>query len=123
MRNELAAIDVMWKRAFETEPVRLVSVLDRDRYELRKLEFFRDGRVGFADETGTSLGTKLGEVPVPPLVEINADPEFEAREATLEMFETLVTPCDLYSPIRLNSATGGQSASTFGLSTISISFF
>lgn len=88
-RNEMIAIDVAWKHAFETEPVRLVSVLDRDRYEVRKLEFFRDGRVGFADDARSSHGTELGTVPVPSLVEINADPEFDGREITLEDFETL----------------------------------
>ncbi|KML46113.1 hypothetical protein VL15_36155 [Burkholderia cepacia] len=94
----MIAIDVAWKHAFDTEPVRLVSVLDRDRYEVRKLEFFRDGRVGFADETRSSQGTALGTVPVPSLVEINEDPEFDAQETTLEMFDTLwschVAPID-----------------------------
>ncbi|WP_423760502.1 DUF6881 domain-containing protein [Burkholderia sp. NLJ2] len=85
----MIAIDVAWKHAIDTEPVRLVSVLDRDRYEVRKLEIFRDGRVGFADETRSSQGTELGTVPVPSLAEINADPEFEARETTLELFEAL----------------------------------
>ncbi|MPV64341.1 DUF6881 domain-containing protein [Burkholderia sp. BE17] len=89
MRIDWIAIDVLWKHAFAAEPIRLVSVLDRDRNEVRKLEFFRDGRVGFADETRSSLGTELGTVPVPPLVEINVDPEFEAQEITLEIFEAL----------------------------------
>lgn len=88
-RNEMIAIDVAWKHVFEAEPVRLVSVLDRNRHEVRKLEFFRDGRVGFADEARSSHGTELGTVPVPPLVEINADPEFDGRAITLEDFETL----------------------------------
>ncbi|REG50447.1 hypothetical protein B0G80_6879 [Paraburkholderia sp. BL6669N2] len=38
-------IDVAWTHGFETEPIRLVSQLDNERYEIRKLEFFRDGRV------------------------------------------------------------------------------
>ncbi|WP_431822923.1 DUF6881 domain-containing protein [Burkholderia sp. F1] len=89
MRDELIAIDVAWKHAFEAEPVRLISLLDQDRYEVRKLEFFRDGRVGFADATRSMLGTELGEIPVPSLAEINADPQFDARETTLEAFQAL----------------------------------
>ena len=89
MGSKLVVIDVVWKHAFEAEPVRLISVLDRNRYEVRKLEFFRDGRVGFADEARSSHGTELGTVPVPSLVEINAEPEFDGREITLEDFETL----------------------------------
>lgn len=89
MVDGLIVIDVDWKHDFDAEPVRLVSVLDRNREEIRKLEFFRDGRVGFADRNGAALGTQLGLLPVPALTEINAAPEFEAREITMEAFEAL----------------------------------
>ncbi|MEI7297895.1 hypothetical protein WCQ02_41115 [Paraburkholderia tropica] len=89
MEDGLIAIDVAWKHDFDAEPVRLVSVLDRNRYEICKLEFFRDGRVGFADEKRSALGTQLGLLPVPSLTEINADPQFEARETTIKAFEVL----------------------------------
>ena len=89
MEDGLIAIDVMWKHDSDTEPVRLVSVLNQNRYEICKLEFFRDGRVGFSDEKRPALGTQLGLLPVPALSEINADPQFVARETTMEAFETL----------------------------------
>lgn len=89
MEDGLIAIDVAWKHDFVAEPVRLVSLLDRNRYEIRKLEFFRDGRVGFADEKSATLGTQLGLQAVPALTEINTDPQFEAHELTLQSFETL----------------------------------
>jgi hypothetical protein len=41
-------IDVTWFHKLPTVPVRLVSELDDERYEVRKLEFFADGSVGFA---------------------------------------------------------------------------
>ncbi|WP_414056270.1 DUF6881 domain-containing protein [Paraburkholderia hospita] len=66
-----------------------MSLLDRNCYEIRKLEFFRDGRVGFADERRWMWDTRLGTLPVPALTAINTDPQFEARETTLEEFETL----------------------------------
>lgn len=89
MENALVTIDVAWKHTHKDEPIRLVSALDGDRYDVRKLEFFRDGSVGFADETRSSLETALGTVPVPSSTEINADPEFEAQEIALEVFEAL----------------------------------
>ena len=89
MEDGLIAIDVMWNHDFDAEPVRLVSVLNQNRYEIRKLEFFRDGRVGFADEKRSMLGTQFGLLPVPALSEINADPQFEARETTMKAFEAL----------------------------------
>ncbi|WP_339385805.1 DUF6881 domain-containing protein [Burkholderia sp. Ac-20379] len=89
MQDGSIAIDVIWKHNCDTEPIRLVSVLDRNRHEVRKLEFYRDGRVGFADDKRSALGTQLGYLPVPALTEINANPEFEARETTMKAFETL----------------------------------
>ncbi|WEY37759.1 hypothetical protein [Paraburkholderia sp. SUR17] len=89
MADGLIALDVAWRHDFDAEPVRLVSVLDRDRYEIRKIEFFRDGRIGFADKTKSAFGTQPGLLPVPTLAEVNADPEFEAREITMKAFEAL----------------------------------
>ena len=39
-------IDTAWKHSFPKEPVRIVSELDANRWETRKLEFYADGRVG-----------------------------------------------------------------------------
>ena len=41
-------IDVLWKHRGDEYPVRLVSELGEDRFELRKLEFFADGTVDAA---------------------------------------------------------------------------
>ena len=82
-------IDVAWHHNQPTEPVRLVSELDSARYELRKLEFFGDGRVAFATRVKHSSGTRLGEMPVPDEEEINRDPQFTAKLITPDEFETL----------------------------------
>lgn len=52
-------------------------------------EFFADGRVGYASEAGSRGDTGLGDAPVPPIAEINADPQFTAREIKAEAFEDL----------------------------------
>ncbi len=82
-------ISVIWKHDHRDEPVRLVSELDGERFEVRKLEFFRDGSVGFASQEGESGGTRIGEVAVPPLSQINDDPEFEGVAITQTQFEQL----------------------------------
>ena len=82
-------IDVAWHHNHSTEPVRLVSELDSGRYELRKLEFFGDGRVAFATGLKQSSGTRLGEMPVPEEEEINRDRQFTAKSITQEEFEAL----------------------------------
>jgi len=82
-------IDVTWRQDDEEYPFRLVSELNSERYETRKLEFFRDGRVGFASSTALSSNTRLGIVPVPSVAEINSDPQFRASEIEEREFEAL----------------------------------
>ncbi|MFT9639724.1 DUF6881 domain-containing protein, partial [Alcaligenes phenolicus] len=82
-------IDVQWRHHFEAEPTRLVSELDEHRMETRKLEFFRDGQVGYACAGHATCGTALGLVPVPSLSEINADPEFAGAMISSAEFEAL----------------------------------
>jgi len=82
-------IDVLWKHQNQEDPVRLVSELDEDRSELRKLGFFSDGTVDVAGADWETLRTRLGIGAVPSLDEINQDPQFEASSITKEAFEVL----------------------------------
>ncbi|MCR6488043.1 hypothetical protein M8542_34980 [Amycolatopsis sp. OK19-0408] len=76
-----------WTHDFADEPVEMISEIGPDGYERRKVEYFRDGRVGWADEDHEVGGTGLGVVPVPPLEEINAQPEFTASRVAAAEFE------------------------------------
>ena len=82
-------IDVAWMHEDGEEPVRLVSELNDQRMEVRKLEFFRDGSVGFADACRTSGGTRLGDKCVPSLEKINEEVEFNGKTIDSVEFETL----------------------------------
>jgi len=82
-------IDVQWLHHFEAEPTRLVSEVDERRMEVRKLEFFKDGRVGYAYDGHAAYGTELGVMPVPLLSEINSDPEFVGVMITAAEFDAL----------------------------------
>lgn len=72
-------IDVFWHTSDPTDPVRLVSELDEYGFETRKLEFFRNGVIGYADKAASENGRALGEAAVPLLDQINADSEFLRR--------------------------------------------
>jgi hypothetical protein len=72
-------ISVRWIHSRPEDPIVLVSELNSARIELRKLEYFRSGKVGVASRTHSSGGTMLGTEPVPELKEINADPQFVAE--------------------------------------------
>lgn len=85
---EHSYIRVRWLHSFPDEPVDLWSELDGDREEVRKVEIWSDGRVGYAHSVKEVGGTRLGEVPVPPLNEINLDPQFQAETTTKAHFES-----------------------------------
>lgn len=59
-------IDVQWLHEDAGFPVRMISELDDERWETRKLEFYADGRVGMADRSLELLGTRLGLAPSEP---------------------------------------------------------
>lgn len=69
----------------------LYSELDDERYETRKVEVFDDGHMEWADPSRESATTGLGEVPVPDLAEIGADPQFVPLEISAEEFEAVWT--------------------------------
>lgn len=80
-------IRVQWIHSHPGHPVELYSELDDGCWEIRKVEIFPDGRVGFASATETAHSTELGEATVPPLEEIAADPQFRPEEISKEEFE------------------------------------
>jgi hypothetical protein len=80
-------IKVEWKHSFSDEPVWLYSELDDNHWETRKVEVFADGRCGYASATESSGTTRLSTEPIPSLIEISYDPQFEPVEITKSEFE------------------------------------
>jgi len=80
-------LKVLWVHQGSKDPVILMSELDDARYEVRKIEIFRDGRMGFASESDASDGTILGEKPVPPASEIATDAQFIVEPLSAPEFE------------------------------------
>lgn len=82
-------VRIRWHHSHADEPVELYSELDGDSWERRKVEIFADGRMGYADADESCSGTILGLEPVPPLLEIANDPQFEPEEIDREHFEAI----------------------------------
>ncbi len=80
-------LKVEWLHSHADEPVTLYSEVDDNGCEVRKLEIFRGGQVGFASGIENFGGTELGEKPIPSLEEIAADPQFRSCSITREEFE------------------------------------
>jgi hypothetical protein len=76
-----------WKNGPAESPVEFYSELDPARWEKRKVEVFRDGRLGYASADRSKLNTRLAIVPIPSLSEIATQPEFEVKPIGAEQFE------------------------------------
>ena len=82
-------VDVLWLHTDDALPVRIVSELDAQRHEVRKLEFFRTHGVGFADADFAFGRTELDAAPLPELDRINADPRRHGVEICAWEFDVL----------------------------------
>jgi len=85
--TEHSYIRVRWLHSSPDDPIDLWSELDAERDEVRKVEIWPSGRIGYASKAEEVGGTRLGALPVPPLNEINLDPQFEAEAITKADFE------------------------------------
>lgn len=80
-------LKVRWHHELPEEPVWLFSELDDERYEVRKVELYRDGTGTFADASRHSGSTMLGEIPAPSVAEFLEFEEFSAFEIERSEFE------------------------------------
>ncbi|MEU4524882.1 hypothetical protein AB0F52_39950 [Amycolatopsis sp. NPDC024027] len=80
-------VKVRWDHDFADEPVELFSELGADRFEVRKVAVYRDGRADWADAGRETDEIGLGQLPFPALAEIDAQPEFHAEVITAAEFE------------------------------------
>ena len=85
--DEVSWIRVEWDGP-TGEPVVLLSALNADRFEVRKVEELGDGRVGFAESFVRTMSTRLGSAAIPEPAEINADRQFRASTISQEQFES-----------------------------------
>jgi hypothetical protein len=83
-------LKVKWKHEHRDEPVLLFSELDDARWEVRKVDVFRDGSLGYASGSGSRGNrTFIGLVQTPPFAEIASNPEFEPTAITKGEFEEI----------------------------------
>lgn len=80
-------VKCIWFHNSNEYPVLLYSELDKDRYEVRKIEIYRDNRIIYAHTKHNEM--ELGEVPVPNVEEINRESEFYAMKITQKEFEVV----------------------------------
>ena len=82
-------LKVEWIHNFHDEPVLIYSEIDEQRYEIRKIEIFRDGKISYASKEKQTGNTYLSELPLPTIEEIRKDPQFIPCIITEEEFNDI----------------------------------
>lgn len=82
-------LKVKWQHQHKDEPIEIYSELNPERWEIRKVEVFRDGTTSFASPIQRTGTTWLSESPLPALLEINSDDAFEAKAIDQHTFERM----------------------------------
>jgi hypothetical protein len=82
-------IKVEWIHNSQDDPIAIYSEIDDEQWEQRKVEIFRDGRQGFANSVEEIGGSMLGIAPWPDLKTLNAEPEFNIVEISVQEFENV----------------------------------
>ena len=82
-------LKVKWIHAYADQPVLIYSELDHEHWELRKVEIFPDGRIGYADAEVEVGDPGPGQMPLPSVEEIAADPHFEPEVISKAAFEKI----------------------------------
>jgi hypothetical protein len=80
---------VKWHDDGRDHPTLLYAELDTDRWEIRKVEVYADGRIDFADADRSTGSTWLGEKVTPSVEEINSYEPFEASVISPAEFEEI----------------------------------
>jgi hypothetical protein len=78
---------VRWNHSSPDDPVDLWSELTSDRQEIRKVEIWANGQIGYAGPHGDHGGTRIGEEALPTFDEIAADPQFRPQVVSAAAFE------------------------------------
>ena len=80
-------LQVSWIHSFEDEPILLISEIDDNGFEIRKIEVYKDDSFGLASLESDFGGTLLSPGPVPGIDSIKQDPQFLPRFNSKEEFE------------------------------------
>ena len=82
-------LKVTWIHEDDSFPILLYSELDDERYEVRKIEIYRNGSFGLASLNYEYNGSMLGAGAVPDTAEIIKIPEFLVHDTSKDEFEAV----------------------------------
>ena len=75
--------------AGEDEPFEYYDELDAERWSIRCVRKYRDGRLEAFSYASENWREVMPDAPIPPVVTINEDPQFSAKEISRPEFEDM----------------------------------
>ncbi|WP_215145145.1 DUF6881 domain-containing protein [Exiguobacterium qingdaonense] len=82
-------LKIEWIHKIADEPYIIYAELDDIGYENRKIEIYKNGRIGYATQSSEFGGSILSEHPYPTVEEISANSEFIPVQISKEEFERI----------------------------------
>lgn len=82
-------LKIEWNHEIVDEPYIIYAELDDVGYEIRKIEIYKNGRIGYATQSSEFGGSILSEHPYPTVEEIAANAEFIPEQISKEEFESI----------------------------------
>lgn len=82
-------LHIQWMHDLPDAPTDVYAELDDDRMEIRKIEMFGDGSIGYALLGLSTESTSLRSSPVPYVSQLNQDPKAMARDLEWHEFDDL----------------------------------
>jgi hypothetical protein len=79
----------VWIDATEDEPREYYDELDADRWSIRCVRKYRDGRFEAYSYVSENWRDVMPETPIPPLADINDQEKFSAKEISKAEFEAV----------------------------------
>jgi hypothetical protein len=82
-------VSVEWRAAGPGQPQTYLDEIDDKRWSVRCIRIFADGTNHAFHGTSYKWRDQMPEAPIPPLAEINVDPQFVARRISKQEFEKI----------------------------------
>jgi Domain of unknown function (DUF6881) len=79
----------VWVSAADEEPVEWYDELDAQRWSIRCVRKFRDGPLKAYSYASPNWRSEMPEGPIPPVEEINENPDFLAKEISRDEFQAI----------------------------------
>jgi hypothetical protein len=89
VRSSVLHLQIEWNAAGLGQPVTYIDEIDEHRWSLRCIRLFADGSQQAFTNSSYNWRNLMPEAAIPPLAEINADPQFKARRISKKQFEAL----------------------------------